>query len=396
MNYIPNTDADRAAMLAVVGARSVAELFQDVPEKFRFPALDLPPALSEMEVLQELQALAEENDDLGHVSCFLGAGAYNHFVPSVVDFILHRSEFFTAYTPYQPEISQGTLQAHFEYQSMICALTGMEVANVSHYDGATAVAEAVIMALQVSRGKRCKVVLSPTLHPQYRQVVRTYTQGMCIQVTGEDAPAGDLEALSGLLDRETACVIVQNPDFLGRLYTPAEMQALADKVHAAGAILVVSVDPISLGLFTPPGEYGADVVTGEGQPMGNPISFGGPYLGFFATKLSEVRKSAGRIVGQTVDVDGTARLRADPQHPRAAHPPREGVQQHLLEPGAQRAGGRDLHGRDGQAGPAQGGRAELPQGALRGESHRRAGGLRSGLDRPVLQGVRRPLPGAGG
>jgi len=304
MNYIPNTDADRTAMLVAVGAGSVAELFQDVPEKFRFPSLNLPPALSEMEVLQELQALAEENDDLGHVSCFLGAGAYNHFIPSVVDFILHRSEFFTAYTPYQPEISQGTLQAHYEYQSMICALTGMEVANVSHYDGATAVAEAVIMALQVSRGKRCKVALSPTLHPQYREVVRTYTQGMCIQVLGDDAPLGDLDALAALVDKETACVIVQNPDFLGRLYTPGEMQALADKVHAADAQFVVSVDPISLGLFTPPGQYGADVVIGEGQPMGNPISFGGPYLGFFATRMSEVRKSAGRIVGQTVDVDG--------------------------------------------------------------------------------------------
>ncbi len=303
MNYIPNTDADRAAMLAVVGAGSVADLFRDVPETLRFPELKLPSALSELEALQELQALSEENDDLTHVSCFLGAGAYNHFVPSVVDWIIRRSEFFTAYTPYQPEISQGTLQAHFEYQSMICALTGMEVANVSHYDGATAVAEAVIMALQISRGKRCKVLLSPTLHPQYREVVRTYTQGMCIQVS-DDAPVGDWQALAAQADKETACVIVQNPDFLGRLYTPAEMQALADKVHAAGAQFVVSVDPISLGVFTPPGEYGADIVTGEGQPMGNAVSFGGPYVGFFAMKASEVRKSAGRIVGQTVDADG--------------------------------------------------------------------------------------------
>ena len=303
MNYIPNTDADRAAMLAVVGAGSVADLFRDVPETLRFPELKLPSALSELEALQELQALSEENDDLTHVSCFLGAGAYNHFVPSVVDWIIRRSEFFTAYTPYQPEISQGTLQAHFEYQSMICALTGMEVANVSHYDGATAVAEAVIMALQISRGKRCKVLLSPTLHPQYREVVRTYTQGMCIQVS-DDAPVGDLQALAAQADKETACVIVQNPDFLGRLYTPAEMQALADKVHAAGAQFVVSVDPISLGVFTPPGEYGADIVTGEGQPMGNAVSFGGPYVGFFAMKAGEVRKSAGRIVGQTVDADG--------------------------------------------------------------------------------------------
>jgi len=373
MNYIPNTDADRAEMLKVVGAGSVAELFRDVPEKYRFPTLALPPALSEMEVLEELHALANENDDLHHLACFLGAGAYNHFVPSVVDFILHRSEFFTAYTPYQPEISQGTLQAHYEYQSMICALTGMEVSNVSHYDGATAVAEAVIMALQVGRGKRNKVILSPTLNPQYRQVVYTYTQGMAVQIVGEDLldaalagtggarsetgpstlnkalaepvgarsetgpstlnkalaepvgarsetgpsakqdalaglltePAGALlDALAALLDKRTACVIVQNPDFLGRLYTPAEMQALADKVHAAGAQFVVSADPISLGLFVPPGQYGADVVTGEGQPMGNAVSFGGPYLGFFAMKKDDVRRSAGRIVGQTVDADG--------------------------------------------------------------------------------------------
>lgn len=304
MNYIPNTDADRAQMLEVVGARSMDELFHDVPESRRFPELKLSPALSEMEILRELELLAEENDDLHRVSCFLGAGAYNHFVPSVVDFVLRRSEFYTAYTPYQPEISQGTLQAHFEYQSMICALTGMDVSNVSHYDGATSVAEAVIMALAVSRNKRCKAVISPTLHPQYRQVIRTYTQGMCLKSAGEDAPLGDLAALAAHLDPEAACVIVQNPDFLGHLYAPAEMQALADRTHAAGALFVVSVDPISLGLFTPPGQYGADIVTGEGQPMGNAIGFGGPYIGFFATRLGEVRKSAGRIVGETVDSAG--------------------------------------------------------------------------------------------
>ncbi len=304
MVYIPNTDADRAAMLAAVGMESVADLFHDVPEAQRFPALHLPPALSELEVLRELEALADENDDLHHLACFLGAGAYNHFVPSVVDFLLHRSEFFTAYTPYQAEISQGTLQAHFEYQSMICALTGMDVSNVSHYDGATAAAEAVLMALQVGRGKRNKVVLSPTLHPQYREVIHTYTQGMRLDALGEDAPLGDLAALAALVDKETACLIVQNPDFLGRLYAPGEMQALADKVHATGALFVVAADPISLGLFQPPGAYGADVVVGEGQPMGNAVSFGGPYLGFFAMKMGDVRKSAGRIVGQTVDLDG--------------------------------------------------------------------------------------------
>ena len=304
MTYIPNTDADRQAMLAAAGVKSVSDLFADVPAGHRFPDLALPPALSEMEVLRELGAKADENDDLNHVSCFLGAGAYNHFVPSVVDFLIQRSEFFTAYTPYQPEISQGTLQAHFEYQSMICALTGMEVANVSHYDGASAVAEAAIMALGVGRGKRTRIVLSPTLHPQYREVLHTYIQGMDLTVVGEDAPPGDLAALGDLCSDESACVIVQNPDFLGRLYTPAEMQALADRVHACGALFVVSVDPISLGLFQPPGRYGADVVTGEGQPMGSGISFGGPYLGFFAMKMRDVRRSAGRIVGETTDQDG--------------------------------------------------------------------------------------------
>jgi glycine dehydrogenase subunit 1 len=304
MNYIPNTDADRAEMMKVLGIESVADLFHDVPADRRFPALVLPPALSEMEVLRDLGAFSDENDDLNHVVCFLGAGAYNHFVPSVVDFLLQRSEFFTAYTPYQPEISQGTLQAHFEYQSMICGLTGMEVANVSHYDGATAVAEAVIMALQVARGKRSRAVLSPTLHPQYREVVRTYTQGMDLTIAGDDAPLGDLPALADLCDTNTACVIVQNPDFLGRLYKPEEMQALADRVHACGALFVVAVDPISLGLFQPPGAYGADVVTGEGQPMGSGLNFGGPYLGFFAVKMRDVRKSAGRIVGETTDSEG--------------------------------------------------------------------------------------------
>jgi glycine dehydrogenase subunit 1 len=304
MTYIPNTDADRQAMLTTIGVTSVDELFHAVPEQHRFPELRLPPALSEMEMLAELRELAGMNQNLHDTPCFLGAGAYHHFVPSVVDALLQRGEFFTAYTPYQPEISQGTLQAHFEYQSMMAALTGMEVANVSHYDGATAVAEAVIMALQVGRGKRNKIVLSPALHPQYRAVIHTYTQGMGLALAGEDAPVGDLPALAALLGADTACVVVQNPNFLGRLYTPAEMQSLADTAHAAGAQFVVSVDPISLGLFTPPGAYGADIVTGEGQPLGNSLSFGGPYLGFFAMKLGDVRKSAGRIVGQTVDTDG--------------------------------------------------------------------------------------------
>jgi len=304
MPFIPNTDADRAAMLAAIGVERIEDLFHDVPEEVRFPQLALPEPLSELEIQQELLMLSEANADLNHVVCFLGAGAYHHFIPSVVDQLLSRGEFYTAYTPYQPEISQGTLQAIFEYQSMICALTGMEVANASHYDGATAVAEAVITALNVARRRRKKVVLSPTLHPQYRAVARTYTQGMGLTLVGDESLSNGPEALAALCDGDTACVIVQNPDFLGQLYSPAEMQALADAVHERGALLIVAVDPISLGLFAPPGDYGADVVVGEGQPLGNPISFGGPYLGFFACRKRYVRSMAGRIVGETVDTQG--------------------------------------------------------------------------------------------
>ena len=310
-----------------------------------------------------------------------------------MDCIIRRSEFFTAYTPYQPEISQGTLQAHFEYQSMICALTGMEVANVSHYDGATAVAEAVIMALQVGRGKRCKVVLSPTLHPQYREVVRTYTQGMCIQVIGEDAPLGDLEALAGADRQRDRLRHRPEPRLPGPALHPGR-DAGAGRPGACGGRAASSCRsiPISLGLFTPPGEYGADIVTGEGQPLGNALSFGGPYLGFFAMKADDVRKSAGRIVGQTVDIDGkrgfVLTLSTREQHIR-----REKASSNICTNQALNAlAAGDLHGRDGQVRPAHRRRAELSQGALRRQPDRRAAGLRGRVDRPVLQGVRRALP----
>lgn len=304
MPFIANTDAERAEMLAAVGVARIEDLFHDVPEGHRFPPIDLPEPLSELEVLRELAEMAEENDDLSQMASFLGAGAYNHFIPSVVDFLSSRSEFYTAYTPYQPEVSQGTLQAIFEYQSMIAALTGMEAANASHYDGATATAEAVIMALNTVKGKRKRVVLSPTLNPQYREVVRTYTQGMGLEIVGDHQADNDFHALAALCDQNTACVVVQNPDFLGQLHSPAELQDLADAVHAKGALLAVAVNPISLGLFTAPGDCGADIVMGEGQSLGIPLSFGGPYLGFFAMRLADVRKSAGRIAGETVDLDG--------------------------------------------------------------------------------------------
>jgi len=303
MSFIPNTDADRSLMLEKVGVGSVADLFHDVPMAHRFPRLDLPPALSEMEVLKELGGMARRDADCGRTPVFLGAGAYHHFIPSAVDFLLSRSEFHTAYTPYQPEISQGTLQAIFEYQSMICRLTGMEVSNASHYDGATSTAEAVIMALNAGQRNRKRVVLSPGVHPQYRQVVRTYTQGMALDIVGDEAER-HLSDLAGLCDPSTACVVVQNPDFFGRVAAPSALKDLAAKVHACGAFLVVVANPIPLGVLVPPGELGADVVVGEGQALGNSLAFGGPYLGFFAFRKDQVRRSSGRIAGETVDRGG--------------------------------------------------------------------------------------------
>jgi glycine dehydrogenase subunit 1 len=293
-------------MLAAIGVRSIEELFEDVPERVRFPELDLPSALSEMEARRELELLADANVTTSDGPCFLGAGAYRHFVPAAVDAILRRGEFYTAYTPYQPEVSQGTLQSIFEYQTMICNLTGMDVSNASHYDGATATAEAVITAINVHRLKRRKVVVSPFVHPEYRAVVRTYTQGMNLTVVGDHDGAStgladSSAALKDLLDGDTACLIVQYPDFLGRF---EDLTDLAEAAHAVKALLVVVADPIALGLLKPPGAFGADVVVGEGQALGAGLNFGGPYLGFFAIREKYVRKMAGRLVGQTVDTEG--------------------------------------------------------------------------------------------
>ncbi len=301
MAYIPHTEQERQQMLAAIGVDDIDDLYGAVPAGVRFPDLELPDPLSEMEVMDELQALAEANLEVKHASCFLGAGAYNHFIPSVVDHILLRSEFYTAYTPYQPEISQGTLQAIFEYQSLMCQLTGMEVSNASHYDGATALAEAVILALNHHRGKRSKVVLSPTIHPHYRQVVRTYTQGMGLTLTGDENCENSPKELMALLDEETTMVAVQYPDFLGNL---EDFSELGKAAHEVGALFCVVVNPLALGMLRPPGEFGADVVVGEGQPLGIPISYGGPYIGIFTTQEKYVRKMAGRLVGETVDVDG--------------------------------------------------------------------------------------------
>jgi glycine dehydrogenase subunit 1 len=301
MTYLPHTDADRAEMLAAVGVERVEDLFHDVPPAYRFPPVSLPEPLSEMELMAELRAMSEENLDVDHLPCFLGAGSYNHYVPRIVDQVISRSEFYTAYTPYQPEVSQGTLQTIFEYQSMICALTGMEVANASHYDGATSTAEAVIMALSAARGRRLKVILSPAVHPEYRAVVRTYTQGMQLDIVGDAEPSATIPDLLELLDQQTACLIVQSPNFFGQI---EDLEGLADKVHAVKAMLIVVTDPVSLGLLRPPGDYGADIVVGDGQALGNGLNYGGPYVGFFACREKDVRKMAGRLAGQTVDSQG--------------------------------------------------------------------------------------------
>jgi len=281
--FTPHTKNDLEAMLETIGVANIDELFNCLPAEHMHPKLELPSALTEMEVLTELQDIAWANDSARELVSFLGAGAYNHYSPAVVDSILRRGEFYTAYTPYQPEISQGTLQAIFEYQSMIAGLTGMDVCNASHYDGATAVAEAVNMAYHNFRGKKPKVVLSPGLHPHYRETVRTYT------------------ALIPLIDETTGLVVVAYPDFFGRIYDYTE---LAAAVHEAGGLLAVSVNPMALGLLKPPGDMGADIVTGEGQSLGIPLSYGGPYLGLFATRKKYVRKMAGRLAGETVDNRG--------------------------------------------------------------------------------------------
>ncbi|GAB4435441.1 MAG: aminomethyl-transferring glycine dehydrogenase subunit GcvPA [Chloroflexi bacterium OHK40] len=299
-HYISITEAERAEMLKAIGVASTADLFADVPADKRFPRLELPAPLSEPELVRELQALASQNANAQSHSIFLGAGAYNHFVPAAVDQILRRGEFYTAYTPYQPEISQGTLQAIFEYQSLICSLTGMEIANASHYDGATAIAEAAIMALNLVRNRR-KIVVARGVHPQYRAVLRTYLQALDVTITGDETPGATLEDALALVDEQTALLIVQSPDFLGRLH---DLRGLAERVQARGALLAVHFDPIALGLFQTPGEVGADIATAEGQPLGLGLGFGGPYLGIFTARQKHVHKIAGRLVGATKDVEG--------------------------------------------------------------------------------------------
>lgn len=291
----------------------IRDFFADIPIGVRLKSpLDLPPALSEPELLSELQAGSQKNYTGNN---YLGAGCYNHFIPSSVKHIVSRSEFYTAYTPYQAEASQGTLQVIYEYQSLICALTGMDAANASMYDGASALAEAAFLACR-STGRK-KIVISSAVHPEYRKVLRTYARGADLSVVevGFDKNTGLTSALPDLKD--AACFILSQPNFFGCL---EEVGGPAEQAHKAGALFIVSVDPISLGLLKPPGDYGADVVVGEGQALGNPRNFGGPGLGIFAVKKELLRQIPGRLAGKTVDVDGrigyTLTLQAREQHIR--------------------------------------------------------------------------------
>ncbi len=302
MPYISNTPEDQRAMLESIGLSNLDELFAAVPSEVRFQGpLKIPPALSEMELSAHLGQLAEKNSPAGKKVCFLGGGSYDHFIPAIVDAVASRGEFYTSYTPYQPEASQGNLQVFFEYQTLITQLTGMDVSNASLYDGGSAVAEAVLMA--TSATGRHRVVTAQSVHPEYRQVLATYLANLNVELVTVGAANGTIsrEELSGAISRETACVLVQHPNFFGCL---EEVEAISKLAHDAGALLVVSVDPISLGLLKRPGEYGADIVVAEGQGLGSPMSFGGPYLGIMACREQFVRRMPGRIAGQTVDRRG--------------------------------------------------------------------------------------------
>jgi glycine dehydrogenase subunit 1 len=301
MRYLPLTDADRRDMLATIGAASIDELFADVPAPARRDGLvDLPKAMGELEVDRRLSAMAAKNVAAGSVPFFVGGGVYRHHVPAAVDHLIQRGEFLTSYTPYQPEIAQGTLQYLFEFQTQVALLTGMEVANASLYDGATACAEAVAMANRVTR--RNKAVLSGGLHPHYRSVCETYARFAGNALDAQDPAPGGGEDLGARIDADTACVVVQNPDFYGEI---RDFSALAQICHEKGALLVVVVtEVLSLGAIRPPGEMGADIVAAEGQSIGNALNFGGPHVGLFATRDKFVRQMPGRLAGQTVDAEG--------------------------------------------------------------------------------------------
>lgn len=316
--YIPNTDHDKKEMLAAIGVKSIDELFADIPDSVKLNRdLKLPKAMSEHETSRYMASLADKNITVNDYTSFLGAGVYHHFIPSVVDHVISRSEFYTAYTPYQPEISQGELQAIFEFQSLIAELTGMEAANSSMYDGATSLAEAATMA--AASTNRNKIVVSKAVHPEARAVLAAYAKGQNLEVIEAKIKDGvtDLDELKGLVDNDTAAVIVQYPNFFGIVESLGSIEEIT---HSNNSLFIVSSNPMALPILKAPGEFNADIVIGDNQPMGIPPSFGGPHIGFFATNSKLIRKMPGRIVGQTADGEGNRgyvlTLQAREQHIR--------------------------------------------------------------------------------
>jgi glycine dehydrogenase subunit 1 len=320
MRYLPNTPQNQRAMLDAIGVRSIDDLLTKIPPKARLSRpLHLPAALAETDLVRHMRDLAAANADADGYVCFLGGGAYDHYVPSPINHLISRGEFFTAYTPYQPEASQGTLRTIYEYQTMVAELTGMDVANASIYDGASSLAEAALMAHAVNG--RTEIVLTAGVNPLYRRVVATYCEGPGLRLRDVPAAGGvtDTDAARRLVGGKTAALVVQSPNFYGCL---EDVAAAAELAHAAGALLVVVSDPVNLGVLEAPGRQGADIVVGEGQGLGVPLSYGGPYLGVFAAKQEFVRRVPGRLVGATVDVDGrrgfTLTLQTREQHIRRA------------------------------------------------------------------------------
>ncbi|MBN1394460.1 MAG: aminomethyl-transferring glycine dehydrogenase subunit GcvPA [Pirellulales bacterium] len=302
MPYFPNTESDRRAMLEAIGAASTDDLFSMVPAELRTGRpLCVKPGLGELELTAHMADLAGKNTHAGQAVCFIGGGCYDHFIPAVVDAVSSRGEFYTAYTPYQAEASQGSLQALFEYQTLVCQLTGMDVSNASLYDGGSAAVEAVLMAMHATG--RNRIVTARSVHPEYRAILDTYLANLGVELVVLDAPEGTVSVaeLAAAVNDQTACALIQHPNFFGCL---EEVDRATEIAHRAGALMIVSVDPISLGVLRRPGEYGADIVVGEGQSLGNPMAFGGPYLGLMACREKFLRRMPGRLVGQTTDRRG--------------------------------------------------------------------------------------------
>jgi glycine dehydrogenase subunit 1 len=317
MDYIPNTDRDKEIMLKEMGIPSFEATLEDIPKSLRKFSLALPKGLSEPEVSKVLRGLSEKNSHTDRYISFLGAGAYEHYIPTIVDHLASRSEFYTCYTPYQPEVSQGTLRVIYEFQTLLCELTGMDVANASMYDGSTALTEAALLAIRLK--ERNRIVCSRAIHPEYRQVLRTYLKGLRTEIIEIGTPEGitDVNQLEKVLGDKTAAVLVQNPNFFGCV---EDMETISNITHKHDALFVACVNPISLGILKPPGEYHADIAVGEAQVLGNYLNYGGPYLGFFTVKKELLRKMPGRITGETVDSNGkrcfVLTLQAREQHIR--------------------------------------------------------------------------------